>query len=416
MGKSKMVDENDVIGFLKQNKGQASLDQISESLNVPKYGPKSAYALLQSLRSKSIVDRKGEQWVLVKETAMPAKEEEASRQQRVEEKEKVTETAPDVEQMVKAMARTLAEAVKSARAPADEWELAVKPMQTEIDRKEEKRLSTLVLRPDTATEAKKPLVGFSTGTFLDDMFLTPDSKPLNGLPVVGQFAITGLPGAGKSILVEEIGVRVAASGRKVLYATAEDTWKSATPRFDLQSRMKQKADTLGLDWKKVMENLFVLDTVVFPDLRDWNTFAETYRYVVGQEKIELAIIDSVTVLESYRGALKYRVMELARYNQLHGVTGLYINQRSAELWDTYEMAGGIGLAHNLDGTILVDYGRIYWQDQQTDLEAKRGEFVRIARVLDCRMSNFERRRIRIDITQDGFIKALEAIPKPSEQQ
>jgi KaiC/GvpD/RAD55 family RecA-like ATPase len=410
-----MVDENDVIEFLKQNKGQASLDQISESLNVPKYGPKSAYALLQLLRSKNIVDRKGEQWVLlVKETAMPPKEEEASRRQRVEEK--VTETAPDVEQMVKAMARTLAEAVKSARAPADEWELAVKPMQTEIDRKEEKRLSTLVLRPDTATEAKKPLVGFPTGTFLDYMFLTPDSKPLNGLPVVGQFAITGLPGAGKSILVEEIGVRVAASGRKVLYATAEDTWKSATPRFDLQSRMKQKADILSLDWKKVMENLFVLDTVAFPSLRDWNTFAETYRYVVEQEKIELAIIDSVTVLESYRGALKYRVMELARYNQLHGVTGLYINQRSAELWDTYEMAGGIGLAHNLDGTILVDYGRIYWQDQQTDLEAKRGEFVRIARVLDCRMSNFERRRIRIDITQDGFIKALEPIPKSPDSK
>jgi len=314
------------------------------------------------------------------------------------------------------MARTLAEAVKSARTPADEWELAVKPMQTEIDRKEEKRLSTLVLRPDEATEAKKPLVGFPTGTFLDDMFLTPEGKSLNGLPVVGQFAITGLPGAGKSILVEEIGVRVAASGRKVLYATAEDTWKSATPRFDLQSRMKQKAEILGSNWKKVIDNLFVLDTVAFPDLRDWNTFAETYRYVVEQEQTELAIIDSVTVLESYRGALKYRVMELARYNQLQGVTGLYVNQRSAELWDTYEMAGGIGLAHNLDGTILVDYGRIYWQDQQTDLEAKRGEFVRIARVLDCRMSNFERRRLRIDITQDGFIKPLEAIPKSPDSK
>jgi KaiC/GvpD/RAD55 family RecA-like ATPase len=409
-----MVEENDVIMFLKQNQGQASLDQISESLNVPKYGPKSAYALLQSLRSKNTVDRRGEQWVLLaKETTASAKEETATREQLAEEKE--TETAPSVEQMVKAMAKTLAEAVKSARAPADEWELAVKPMQAEIDRKEEKKISKLVLRPDAATEAKKPLVGFATGTFLDYMFLSPENKPLNGLPVVGQFAITGLPGAGKSILVEEIGVRVAASGRKVLYATAEDTWKSATPRFDLQSRMKQKAEILGLDWKKVMENLFVLDTVIFPDLRDWNTFAETYRYVVEQEKIELAIIDSVTVLESYRGALKYRVMELARYNQLHGVTGLYINQRSAELWDTYEMAGGIGLAHNLDGTILVDYGRIYWQDQQTDLEAKRGEFVRIARVLDCRMSNFERRRIRIDITQDGFIKALEPIPKPPEQ-
>jgi KaiC/GvpD/RAD55 family RecA-like ATPase len=333
----------------------------------------------------------------------------------VQEKAEVARvaTTPDVEKLMKAMAKTLAEAMKGASAPADEWELAVKPMKTEIERKEEK-LSTLVLRPDVAAEAKKPLVGFPTGTFLDYMFLSSEGKPLNGVPICGQFAITGLPGAGKSILVEEIAVKVAASSRKVLFATAEDTWKSVTPRFDLQSRIKQKAEILGLNWGKVMENLFVLDTVVFPELRDWNTFAETYRHVVEREKIELAIIDSVTVLEAYRGALKYRVMELARYNQLHGVTGLFINQRSAEMWDTYEMAGGIGLAHNLDGTILVDYGRVYWQDQQVDLEAKRGEFVRVARVLDCRMCNFERRRIRIDITSDGFIKALEPIPKPPE--
>jgi len=157
----------------------------------------------------------------------------------------------------------------------------------------------------------------------------------------------------------------------------------------------------------------VLDTVLYPELRDWSTFAETYRYVVEKEKIELAIIDSVTVLEAYRGALKYRVMELARYNQTRGVTGLYVNQRSAERWDSYDMAGGIGLAHNLDGTIIVDYGRVYWQDQQVDLDANRGQFVRITRVLDCRMCNFERRRIQVDITPEGFLRALEPIPEPS---
>jgi len=401
-----MVEEGDVVGFLKEHQGQASLDEIAEGLGVPKYGPNSAYAILQALRNKGVVDRRGEMWVLLTtETAISKETKEEKRTEAV--------AAPDVEKLMKAMAKTFAEAVKGARTPTDEWELATKPMKTEIERKEEK-LSTLVLRPDAAAEAKKPLTGLPTGTFIDYLFITPEGKPLNGLPVVGQFAITGLPGAGKSILVEEIGVRVAAAGPKVLFATAEDTWKSVTPRFDLQSRMKQKAEVLNLDWRKIMEHLFVLDTVVFPELRDWNTFAETYRYVVENEKIELAIIDSVTVLEAYRGALKYRVMELARYNQLHGVTGLYVNQRSAEMWDTYEMAGGIGLAHNLDGTILVDYGRVYWQDQQVDLEAKRGEFVRIARVLDCRMCNFDRRRIRIDITSDGFIKALEPIPKPSE--
>ena len=411
-----MVEESDVVGFLRDHKGQASLDEISNGLGVPKYGPNSAYSLLQSLRSKGVIDRRGEMWVLLAPEAVISKvvsppPPPSAPPTPMEEGK--PEAVPEVERIMKAMAKTLAEAMKGARAPADEWELATKPMKTEIERKEEK-LSTLVLRPDMALEAKKALIGLQTGTFLDQLFLTPEGETLNGLPICGQFAITGLPGAGKSILVEEIAVRVAAAGRKVLFATAEDTWKSATPRFDLQSRMKQKADILGLDWSRVMENLYVLDTVLYPELRDWNTFAETYRYVVEKEGIELAIVDSVTVLESYRGALKYRVMELARYNQLHGVTGLYVNQRSAETWDSYDMAGGIGLAHNLDATIIVDYGRVYWQDQQVDLDAGRGQFVRIARVLDCRMCNFERRRIRIDITQEGFVRPLEPIPKPSE--
>jgi len=405
-----LVEERDVVEFLKDRKGQASLEDICKSLGVPKYGPNSAYSMLQSLRSRGIVDRKGELWVLLAPEAAVPKEAASPP---APEEEKKSEAPPEMEQIMKAMAKTLAEAMKGARAPPDEWELATKPMKTEIERKEEK-LGTLVLRPDQAAEAKKPLVGLSTGTFIDQLFLTPESEPLNGVPICGQFAITGLPGAGKSILVEEIAVRVAGAGRKVLFATAEDTWKSATPRFDLQSRLKQKADILGVDWSKIMKNLYVLDTVMYPELRDWGTFAETYRYVIEREGVELAIVDSVTVLEAYRGALKYRVMELARYNQVHGVTGLYVNQRSVERWDTYEMAGGIGLAHNLDGTIIVDYGHVYWQDQQVDLEANRGQFVRIARVLDCRMCNFERRRIRVDITSDGFIRALEPIPKPSE--
>ncbi|MEM2912528.1 MAG: ATPase domain-containing protein [Candidatus Bathyarchaeia archaeon] len=405
-----MVEENDIVDFLKDKGGQASLEEISNGLGIPKYGPNSAYALLQSLKSEGVVDRKGEKWVLLhfEEVSKTA----ATPSSKVEKIESTT-TEAEVERIMKSVAKTLAEAMKETRAPTDEWELATKPMKTEIERKE-KKLGSFVLTPDEAPEAKKPLLGFPTGTFIDYLFLTPEGKPLNGIPICGQFAITGLPGAGKSILVEEIGVKVSGIGRKVLFATAEDTWKSATPRFDLQSRMKQKADILGVDWGKVKENLFILDTVMFPELRDWNTFAETYRYVVEKERIDLAIIDSVTVLEAYRGALKYRVMELARYNQLQGVTGLYVNQRSAETWDTYDMAGGIGLAHNLDGTIIVDYGRVYWEDQRIDLEANRGEFVRIARVLDCRLCNFERRRIRIDITQDGFLRAIEPIPKPPE--
>ena len=375
-----MVEEADIVEFLRVHDGKASLNDVAEGLGIPKYGPNSAYALLQSLKTKGIIERRGELWTLVAEEVKPLEKVAEAPKPTPPTAEKEV-AVPEVEKLMKAMAKTIVDAMKTAQTPPDEWELATKPMATKIERKEEK-LSSLVLTPDAAPEAKKPLLGFPTGTFIDNFFLTPEGKSLNGVPICGQFAITGLPGAGKSIIVEEIAVRVAASGRKVLFATAEDTWKSATPRFDLQSRLKQKADILGLDWNKIRENLFVLDTVAYPELRDWNTFAETYRYVAEKEKIELALIDSVTVLEAYRGALKYRVMELARYNQVNGITALYVNQRSSEVWDSYDMAGGIGLAHNLDGTIIVDYGRVYWQDQQIDLAVSRGDFIRVSRVLD----------------------------------
>ena len=400
------------MGFLKDHDGAASLDKVSEGLSVAKYGPESAYALLQSLRTKGLVDRRGELWVLLAPETILSKTEVTHTSPSEKKKTEVSRT-PEVEKIIEAMTKSFAEAMKNAKAPADDWELATGLMTTEI-KSEKKKLSSLVLHPDVASEAKKTLVGFSTGTFMDQLFLNLEGKPLNGIPICGQFTITGLPGAGKSILVEEVAVRVAASGRKVLFATAEDAWKSATPHFDLQSRMKHKADILRLDWKKIMDNLFVLDTVAFPELRDWNTFAKTYRYVVEKEKIELAIIDSVNFFESYRGASKYSVMELARYNRLKCVTSLYVNQRSVEIEDTHEMAGGIDLAYNLDGTIVVDYGRVYSQDQQFDLEAKPGVFIRIARVLDCRICNFERRRIRIDTSQDGLIKTLGPITKSTE--
>jgi hypothetical protein len=51
-----------------------------------------------------------------------------------------------------------------------------------------------------------------------------------------------------------------------------------------------------------------------------------------------------------------------------------------------------------------------------DFECKRDEFVRIIRVLDCRICNYEHKPMRIDITPNGLIKPLEAMPKQLEQR
>jgi len=309
---------------------------------------------------------------------------------------------------VEILAKTLIQVLQQVQAqtiPTNEWSIAHKPMEVEIDNEKKEDVGKYVIVPSNNITKKKELRGFPTGTFLDDLFLNENNEPLGGIPACSQIAITGLPDSGKSILIEEIAIRVAHSERRVLYITGEDIWSSPTSRFNLQSRLMQKANILGLNWEKIAKNLFVLDIISTPELQDWKEFATTYRYVCETHKIELVLIDSITVLETYRGALKYRVLELCRYNQRNGITAIYVNQRGSEKSGSYEMAGGIGLPHNFDGTIIVDYCTVYYNEElKRQLGVKRGEFVRFVRVLGCRLCGFIRDYIRIDITKDGFLR------------
>jgi len=147
-----MVEEADIVEFLRVHDDKASLNDVAEDLGIPKYGPNSAYALLQSLKTKGIIERRGELWTLVAEEVKPLEKPAQAPAQPTAEKEVAV---PEVEKLMKAMAKTIADAMKTAQTPTDEWELATKPMATKIERKEEK-LSSLVLTPDAAPEAKNP--------------------------------------------------------------------------------------------------------------------------------------------------------------------------------------------------------------------------------------------------------------------
>jgi len=307
--------------------------------------------------------------------------------------------------------KTLEEIIKSAMQSAvttiqqqqtSPYEVIEEPEAIE-EEIESVKYDDLISVPNDISSMKS-LQPFKTETLLDELFLHPDGTPLDGIPIVSQLGITGLAGSGKSILIEEIAVRCANRGDNVLLVSSEDVFQANTPRFDLQSRMMQKAQILKLNWDTIKQHLWVLDCVNHPELREWKSFADVYRYVITTKKIVLALIDSVTMLEDYRGRLKYRLMELSRFNQVNGVTALYVNQRATEDFDKYAMAGGMGLPHTLDGTILIDYGRAYYRDQQEQLNAKRGDLVRFVRVMDCRLCGFIRHRIPVVITKDGFLR------------
>lgn len=288
----------------------------------------------------------------------------------------------------------------------DDWESAVKPMKEEITTTEKESLEKYISYPrGTNTPNKKPR-GFKTFTFLDSLFLNEKGESLGGIPIVGQMGIVGLAGSGKSILAQEIAVRVAHNGRKVLLATSEDQWNSDSPRFDLESRLFQKAEILGLNWKRISENLVILDTITHTNLRKWNIFAKTYRYICKKEKIELVLIDSLTLLESYRGALKIRLQQLSSYNQINGITAIYINQRATEDINKYSSAGGISLSHNLDINICLDHGKVWGYPMKEDLGKKQGAWVNFIRIMDCRLGYFDGKHKETIVTKDGFLKLI----------
>jgi len=78
------------------------------------------------------------------------------------------------------------------------------------------------------------------------------------------------------------------------------------------------------------------------------------------------------------------------------------------------MAGGIGMPHMLDGTIIVDYGG-YWDNPQLKADyneifkesPKRKQVLRIVRVLGCRMCGFNRHYQFVEITDTGFLRRIE---------
>lgn len=272
---------------------------------------------------------------------------------------------------------------------------------------DESRLKS-VIRPNDST-IKTIIATFQTKTFLDNFFLDSEDKPISGIPKVSQIGIVGQPDMGKSLLVQEITLRLASEGHKVAFATSEDIWETQNERFDLQSRMKQKATILGLNWETIKPNLYVLDTLTHADLRSWTNFISVYRALSEIVKIEYFVVDSLTLLEEVRMNLKNRLGELIRYNQLHGITAFYVSQKTTEeAIDQFGMTGGISVGHLLDVAFTIDTKKVWSGDSQMkiDVGAVQGEMLHFIRLLKCRLSRADMRYHKLEITKDGLLKLV----------
>jgi KaiC/GvpD/RAD55 family RecA-like ATPase len=266
----------------------------------------------------------------------------------------------------------------------------------------------LTTRPNDA-KIKTQIALFKSRTFLDNFFLDKDDKPMGGIPKVAQIGVVGNPDVGKSLIAQEVALRLASDGNKVIFTTSEDIFQADNDRFDLQSRMKQMATFLGLSWENIKQNLFVLDVIAHGELREWNTLVSTYRVLVEQEKAEFLIVDSLTLLDDYRAGLKFHLGEFVRYNQKKGVTGIFISQKAnEESVDQHGLAGGIALSHLLDVEFEINFKKLSSWDAQMkiDTEAKQGELLHFIRVLKCRLGKADMRYHKLQISKDGILQLI----------
>lgn len=296
----------------------------------------------------------------------------------------------------------------------DDWEQAVQPMKAEITTTEKQTLEKLVVKP-SLEEKIKDMKGFKTGTFLDTIFLDANEKALDGVPFGSTLIMTGLPNTGKSLMIIEMVLNIANDGHKICFVTSEEIFRTETQRYDLESRMKERAKILGLDWKKISDNLHVLDAVAFAELRNWETFAKTYRTLVETNGVEFLAVDSLTLLEDSRGQLKYRLLETVKYGQRKGITSILINQRSADDSDSFSMAGGLSLSHIADVVFVLDTKKVWSGDGQMklDMNVKQGDVVNFFHILKNRMGRYKANYFQYEITKDGLVRLVEPQTNPT---
>jgi len=254
------------------------------------------------------------------------------------------------------------------------------------------------------------LFGIPTGTKLDEMFYTVTydekegkyvKKPLGGIPYLSIINVTGIPDTGKSVLAEQFAVYQAARNYPVLFVTVE------SPANFLYTTLKQKAQVMGLDFENVEKNMIIVDASQETELREnLSALLETLAYAIKKKNTKNVVIDSITGLYEHREVLARQIVRqifnfLKKWNQ----TALLVSQkRSSQSSETAEAAGGLAVAHIVDGTIVMDKEIIASKWSASLYGKKIGEVVRTIRIDGCRLAPHTTETYVFEITDTGLIE------------
>jgi len=262
---------------------------------------------------------------------------------------------------------------------------------------------------DLETKAPK-LFGIPTGTKLDEMFYRVElegdryvKKPLGGIPYLSVLNITGIPDTGKSVLAEQFAVTQANSGYKVLYVTVE------SPAHFLYTALRNKSQALNADFSKVEENVVVIDASESDELRENpKALIDTMAYAIKEKKVTNTIIDSITGLYEHKEVMARQIVRqffnfLKRFRQ----TAILVSQkRSAQASESAEAAGGLAVAHILDGTIVLDKKIVETRWDVNLYGLPIGSVIRTIRIDGCRLCGHDSRTWVFEITEMGTINII----------
>ncbi len=260
-------------------------------------------------------------------------------------------------------------------------------------------------------EGRAPkLFGIPTGTKLDEMFFKVEEedgkfvkKPLGGIPYLAVMNLTGVPDTGKSLLAEQFAVTQANAGYRVLFVTVE------SPANFLYTALKQKAQALNADFSKVEENVVVIDASENDELRENpRALMDTMAYAIKEKKVTNTIIDSITGLFEHKEVMARQIVRqffnfLKKFRQ----TALLVSQkRSAQASETAEAAGGLAVAHIVDGTIVLDKKIIESRWDVNLYGLPLGSVLRTIRIDGCRLCGHDSRTWVFEITEIGTIEII----------
>ncbi len=262
-----------------------------------------------------------------------------------------------------------------------------------------------------AIQKAPKLEGVPTGVEgLDNLFFRAEidsktgkvqKKPLGGIPRYAVINLTGVSDTGKSLMAEQIAIKRASEGEKVVFITVE------SPAPFVALGLKERAAAMGLKFEEFEDNIIMLDAASNHKIRNnLPDMFETLAYVYRTYKPRFTIIDSITGLFEAKEMLARQIVrQFFNFMKKWYQTAIFVSQkRSGHEELSAEAAGGYAVSHIVDCTFVMAKELVLTQYQAKLYGAEIGDLVRFFRIDGCRLCGHDTKLHLMEITDLGLVK------------